>query len=86
MAFAWPGTWLAFLSDVLHPAPSRTCGAVQNNLGRPFEWAMVKRHPWSEEVLIKLEDEEGKPAPVDKDGNPWPLDDKGKPILKPEQQ
>ena len=47
---------------------------------------MVKRHPWSEEVLIKLEDEEGKPAPVAKDGNPWPLDDKGKPILKPEQQ
>ena len=47
---------------------------------------MVKRHPWSEEVLIKLEDEEGKPAPVDKDGNPWPLDDKGKPILKPDSR
>eukprot|EP00793_Prasinoderma_coloniale_P006569 PRCOL_00001399-RA len=50
----------------------------QNNFGRPFEWALVKRHPWSEEVLEKLTDEDGNPAP---DGNPWPLDKDGKPIL-----
>ena len=48
----------------------------KKNFGRPIEWGLVKRFPWSIPQLEKLE------HPVDPDGNPWPLDDEGKPILK----
>ena len=50
----------------------------KKNFGRPIEYGMVKRYPWSKPTLEKLD------TPVDPDGNPWPLDDDGKPILKEE--
>jgi|TARA_B110000003_G_scaffold91676_1_gene93860 hypothetical protein len=53
---------------------------AQKNFGRPIEYGMVKRYPWSVPTLMKLD------VPVDVDGNPWPLDAEGKPILKDEPQ
>ena len=50
----------------------------KKNFGRPIEYGMVKRYPWSTPTLMKLE------VPIDVDGNPWPLDADGKPILKDE--
>jgi hypothetical protein len=50
----------------------------KKNFGRPIEYGMVKRYPWSKPTLEKLD------TPVDPDGNPWPLDADGKPILKEE--
>ena len=38
---------------------------LKNNFGRPFEYAYVKQHPWSEATIVKLD------QPLDKDGNPW---------------
>uniref|UniRef100_A0A7R9SZ14 Uncharacterized protein n=1 Tax=Ostreococcus sp. 'lucimarinus' TaxID=242159 RepID=A0A7R9SZ14_9CHLO len=52
----------------------------KKNFGRPIEYGMVKRYPWSVPTLMKLD------VPVDVDGNPWPLDAEGKPILKDEPQ
>ena len=49
---------------------------AQKNFGRPIEYGMVKKYPWSTPTLQKLE------VPVDVDGNPWPLDENGNPILK----
>ena len=40
---------------------------TQKNFGRPIEWGLVKKYPWSAPVLKKLD------HPVDPDGNPWPL-------------
>jgi hypothetical protein len=48
----------------------------KKNFGKPIEWGLVKRYPWSQPQLMHLE------TPLDHEGNPWPLDDKGKPILK----
>lgn len=48
----------------------------KKNFGKPIEWGLVKRYPWSQPQLMHLE------VPLDHEGNPWPLDDKGKPILK----
>ena len=48
----------------------------KKNFGRPVEWALVRKYPWSTPTLEKLE------VPVDVDGNPWPLDEEGKPIEK----
>lgn len=48
----------------------------KKNFGKPIEWGLVKRYPWSVPQLEKLE------HPVDPDGNPWPLDENGEPILK----
>merc|ERR1712032_1360764 len=48
----------------------------KKNFGRPVEWGLVKKYPWSVPKLEKLE------VPVDVNGNPWPLDEAGKPILK----
>ncbi|GHP09893.1 hypothetical protein PPROV_000862800 [Pycnococcus provasolii] len=50
----------------------------KKNFGKPVEWALVKKYPWSEAHLQKLD------VPVDVDGNPWPLDDEGKPIVEPD--
>lgn len=50
----------------------------KKNFGKPIEWAMIKRYPWSHPQLERLE------VPVDPEGNPWPLDEHGKPILKDE--
>lgn len=47
----------------------------KKNFGRPVEWALVRKYPWSTPTLEKLE------VPVDVDGNPWPLDAEGKPII-----
>eukprot|EP00240_Pyramimonas_obovata_P011745 CAMPEP_0118952246 /NCGR_PEP_ID=MMETSP1169-20130426/54524_1 /TAXON_ID=36882 /ORGANISM="Pyramimonas obovata, Strain CCMP722" /LENGTH=125 /DNA_ID=CAMNT_0006899449 /DNA_START=36 /DNA_END=410 /DNA_ORIENTATION=+ len=46
----------------------------KKNFGKPVEWGLVKKYPWSTPVLQKLE------VPVDVDGNPWPLDENGKPV------
>merc|ERR1711994_34737 len=48
----------------------------KKNFGRPVEWALVKKYPWSVAKLEKLE------VPVDVQGNPWPLDKEGNPIIK----
>merc|ERR1712060_659935 len=48
----------------------------KKNFGRPIEWGMVKKYPWSTATLMKLD------FPVDPEGNAWPLDDKGNAILK----
>ena len=48
----------------------------KKNFGKPIEWGLVKRYPWSQPQLMKLD------VPLDHEGKPWPLDEKGKPILK----
>ena len=48
----------------------------KKNFGKPIEWGLVKRYPWSQPQLMRLD------VPLDHEGNPWPLDEKGKPILK----
>lgn len=57
----------------------RTCDQphtfVQRNFGKPVEYALVKQHPWSNPVLLKMA------APLTPDGEPWPLDPNGKPIM-----
>ncbi|CEF98788.1 unnamed product [Ostreococcus tauri] len=52
----------------------------KKNFGRPVEYGMVKKYPWSTPTLMKLD------VPVDVDGNPWPLDAEGNPILKDEPE
>lgn len=47
----------------------------KKNFGRPVEWGLVKKYPWSQAHLVKLD------QPVDVNGKPWPLDDQGKPIV-----
>jgi len=47
----------------------------KKNFGRPVEWGLVKKYPWSQAQLVKLD------QPVDVNGKPWPLDDQGKPIM-----
>ena len=51
----------------------------KKNFGKPIEWGLIKRYPWSHPQLERLE------VPVDHEGNPWPLDEHGKPILKDEE-
>jgi hypothetical protein len=48
----------------------------KKNFGKPVEWGLVKKYPWSTATLQKLD------VPVDMQGKPWPLDAAGKPILK----
>eukprot|EP00854_Cymbomonas_tetramitiformis_P020325 gene20325-24341_t len=48
----------------------------KKNFGKPVEYGLVKKYPWSTATLQKLD------VPVDVQGNPWPLDENGKPILK----
>lgn len=50
--------------------------AFKKNFGKPVEWGLVKKYPWSVPKLEKLE------VPVDVQGNPWPLDNEGRPVLK----
>jgi len=49
---------------------------LQKNFGKPVEWGLVKKYPWSTATLQKLD------VPLDMQGKPWPLDENGKPILK----
>lgn len=48
----------------------------KKNFGKPVEWGLVKKYPWSTPTLQKLD------VPLDMQGKPWPLDEAGKPILK----
>ena len=48
----------------------------KKNFGRPIEWGLVKKYPWSQAILMKLD------VPVDPKGEPWPKDENGKLILK----
>jgi hypothetical protein len=61
------------------PRLSFSTPEFKKNFGKPIEWGLIKRFPWSQPQLEKLE------VPVDHEGNPWPMDKEGKPILKEDQ-
>eukprot|EP00218_Dolichomastix_sp_CCMP3274_P016770 CAMPEP_0170133166 /NCGR_PEP_ID=MMETSP0033_2-20121228/1111_1 /TAXON_ID=195969 /ORGANISM="Dolichomastix tenuilepis, Strain CCMP3274" /LENGTH=123 /DNA_ID=CAMNT_0010368627 /DNA_START=15 /DNA_END=386 /DNA_ORIENTATION=- len=48
----------------------------KKNFGRPVEWGLVKKYPWSTATLMKLD------VAIDVDGNPWPVGSDGKLIYK----
>merc|ERR1712118_631912 len=66
---------LSFATPEFREAQRVFTDNFKKNFGRPIEWGLVKKYPWSAPVLKKLD------VPVDPDGNPWPLDAEGKPIL-----
>lgn len=67
---------LSFSTPEFKEFSRRFTDNFKKNFGKPIEWGLIKRYPWSQPQLEKLE------VPVDHEGNPWPLDKEGKPILK----
>jgi hypothetical protein len=70
---------LSFSTPEFKEFSRRFTDNFKKNFGKPIEWGLIKRFPWSQPQLEKLE------VPVDHEGNPWPMDKEGKPILKEDQ-
>merc|ERR1712176_577238 len=66
---------LSFSTPEFKEAQRVFSDGFKKNWGKPIEYGLVKRYPWSNAIFTKLD------KPVDVKGNPWPLDAQGKPIL-----